>query len=133
MMTLPSASQLIEVIRAELRDVVAPAAPEAADSLAIIDGLLESLATRSEHEIAWMLEEIASIEELAGTPLDPPESLQLASVRERYHEASAILADLIEPALAAGGERRSAIEAIVDARVAREAEIRGAIALVGRG
>src|SRR5581483_6705567 len=67
MMTLPSSSQLISVVRAEISSTLGGLSddPAIVNCLAMIDTLLASIAVRCEHEISWMAAEIEDIHEVA--------------------------------------------------------------------
>ena len=59
----PSTARLLEVIRHELRDSIGPKLGDdpAAASLHMIDHILDTLARRAAHEVAWMVEETAAL------------------------------------------------------------------------
>jgi len=131
MMTKPSSAQLLELVRSDLGRVPGLPADEQRELLALADGLLGVAARRAQHELSWMVEEIAQIEELARfLGLDAPEAgVAPADVAELYRERSALLADCVPPAMNAGGEARARLDAVIAARVAHEREIRGDVAL----
>ena len=151
MITQPSGTRLIDVIKQELADNVAPHVtdPQAAASLQMIDHILGTLAVRAQHEIAWMMDEIASLTELAEQVVaaDPGAtrvaaahaalgaitgtSLHYDDVAARYSLASEILSCAFEE-VATGAPLRMAVEGLLDARLAHEAEIMGEFELVGR-
>lgn len=154
MMTLPSSSQLIGVVRAELPETLDGISddPRIVNTLSMVDFMLATIAARCEHEIGWMIEEIEQIDAVAAEIVDSGhdrdarvseglrrlragdvQSFDIEAVRARYHLASAVLSDCVEIALAAGGEMRNRVEAVLSARLAHEEQIRGALALVGRG
>ena len=64
MITRPTTTQLLDVVRKELTEKVAPAVtdPQVATSLHMIDHILGTLAVRADHELGWMAEEMAAIE-----------------------------------------------------------------------
>lgn len=129
MMTKPSIDQLLELVRSELGRVPDLTGDEQREVLALADGLLGVGARRARHELAWMVEEIAQIKELAGLlGMDVPPVA--ADIAERYREMSALLADCVPLAMTTGGKARERLDAVIDARVAHEREIRGDVALV---
>lgn len=153
MIARPSCPQLIEAVRTALRDQIAPALDDKGiqSMLGMVDTLLENAARRCEHEIAWMREEIADIEKVAGRLLaagidkDSRIANALAELRSRrtpsdhtpdvaddYNRAGELLSLCLETELDDNSELHCAVEDVLYARVAREAEIRGAFALVGR-
>ena len=69
MMTQPSATRLLEVVRKELSDNVLPgiADPHTTANLQMVLHVLETIGVRVEHEIAWMCEEIGAAAELAAS------------------------------------------------------------------
>jgi len=153
MIVRPSSRQLLESVREELRTTIADAVAdaEAQARLAMIDSVLASVAVRSEHEVAWIREEIAEIEEgaraviAAGADGGDRVAEALADLDGRraasdlvselhgeYDAAGEVLSRSIEAALPAGGELRQRIEGILARRLAREVEIRGEFSLAGR-
>jgi hypothetical protein len=152
MIAQPTTERLIEVVRQELRDNIAPRMADdgpTTAALQMVDQVLETLARRAAHEIAWMTEEIAeltAIGERAAALLPPgsrtteavaalgaadPTSLHLDDVAARYSLASEILACATEE-VPAGSELRAAVEAALDTRLLREQDIIGEFQLVGR-
>jgi len=59
MMTQPSTTRILDVVRQELAENVLPVTTDgqAQASLQMIDHILATVAVRVEHEIAWMVEE----------------------------------------------------------------------------
>jgi hypothetical protein len=154
MMTLPSSSQLLSVIRAELAETLTGLSddPRVINCLGMVDSMLATIAVRCDHEIGWMVSEIAEIEQVAEHLIaaghDPDGRIanglqhlrgrdrtdfQTACVRADYHLASTVLADCTEVAVTVGGEPRRRIEAVLATRLEHEQQIRGALELVGRG
>jgi hypothetical protein len=152
MISRPSTERLIEVIRQELRDNIGPKVADdatAVASLAMVDHVLETLARRAAHEIAWMTEEtqglqalgtqvVAAIgsdgptaEALAALEAKDPASLHLDDVAARYSLAGEILSCAIEE-LPEDSPIRAQAEAALDDRLAREVSIIGEFQLVGR-
>src|SRR5581483_1262354 len=66
MITRPTTAQLLEVIRRELADNVRPAVSDqqVLTSLHMVDHMLSALAVRADHELGWMAEEMAAIDEV---------------------------------------------------------------------
>lgn len=153
MITQPSCSRYLEVVRQELRATVGPAVtdPAAQAALGMIDSILAGVMTRCDHEVAWMREEIADIEACAATviaaaadtdgrvadsltrlrthrsPTDHTED-----VRAEYDLAGEVLSRALEAGLSAGGETTSVVRDALRRRLAREMQIRGDFSLVGR-
>jgi hypothetical protein len=150
MLTLPSCSQLLDIIRGELPQVADLDEAGRGELLGLLDGLLAVIEQRCEHEAAWMLEESLQIDELAGYLVDRGHDrdgtigragaeFQLLAdtrpdeLRDRYHARSQLLSNCIPAALAAGGDARARLEGVIDTRLEHEAQIRGRLSLVARG
>lgn len=154
MISRPSCRQLLDAVRAELSQNVVPAVsdPKLTQSLGMIDAILRGVAVRCDHEIAWMRAEIAEIDQLATTLIDagaddggrvaealadlrdhPSGSDHVYAVQAEYDRAGEVLSRCMEAAVPAGGVIRKQAVAVLQARLAREVEIRGDFALVGRG
>ena len=153
MITQPSVATLIRVVREELRTIVAPAVTDGrvTTALAMIDEVLKMTANRCEHESAWMVEEIGSIEKLAqrllGMGLDADGEIAKGAEEitarsqtgdpttlvERYRKASAVLSRCLDVAVAAGGEARVAADETLGLRVQNELALaETSMVLVGR-
>ena len=154
MITRPTTAQLIDVVRRELAERVAPAVtdPQAATSLQMVDHILRTLAIRAEHEAGWMAEEIAAIEavggQVAGSGL--PGALAVADalaafragrgagrstaeVTEDYNAATEVLSRCLEATFSIEGDLRDAVLGLLDQRLAHETEVIGPdFQLVGR-
>jgi len=151
--TQPSCGRYLEVVREELRATVAPAVtdPAAQAALGMIDSILAAVATRCDHEVAWMREEIADIEACATAVLDAgadpagmvAEALaalrahrspsdHTGDVRAEYDLAGEVLSRSLEAGLARGGELAGVVRGALERRLAREMQIRGEFSLVGR-
>ena len=153
MMTLPSSSQLISVVRAELRETLGAISsdPRVVNCLDMADSMLATVAIRCDHEIGWMISEIEAITEAAErlvangnddgrvrAGLDrlrdtTPVSFDMEAVRSHYQQASAVLADCAELALVAGGESQRRVDEVLATRIEHERQMRGTLGLVGRG
>lgn len=154
MIARPLCSQLLEAVRAALRQDVAPAVsdPKVAQTLGMIDAILRGVAVRCDHEIAWMREEIAEIEQTAEALIaegidsggrvtealfdlrsNRSGSDHVDDVQAEYDRAGEVLSRCLEAALPAGGPIRQRSVAVLQSRLAREVQIRGDFELVGRG
>jgi hypothetical protein len=152
LITLVGDPRGVAVIRAELRDVVAPAVtdPRAAMSLKMIDMLLGQLERLIDHQGAWMHEEIAAIEELADAALEEAPELpgvadaldglrtgrarseHLDEVRAEYYLASELLSLIIEGLAHSSGSLQDRALDVLGQRLDREVAIRGEFELVGQ-
>ena len=153
MITRPSCSELLEAVRLELKNSVTPAVSDqkVAGLLAMLDSILGGVVRRSDHEVAWMREEIAEIETAAqavigghadgqgkvakalaalqaGRSLD----LHVPSMQREYDLAGEALSCALEAGLKAGGEIRTKVERALKTRMDREVHIRGEFALAAR-
>jgi hypothetical protein len=154
MIARPSASMLLEVIREELNNTVAPAITDAGalQALAMIGEVVKIVANRCDHEIGWMVEEIATIVALCDQLIDSGQdrdgaiaagivdlrvsalSYDTPALSARYSEASELLSKCLETAIVAGGETRATAEKALKLRADHEAALRGVLqGLVGRG
>jgi hypothetical protein len=151
MITQPTTARLIEVVRQELRDQVAPAVgdPQAEASLQMIDHILSTIAVRTQHEIAWMVEETAALcrlgrevvaaypgasgvaAALAAAEAGATGSLHYDEVAVRYSLASDVLSCAYEQT-PWGSALRTAVEHAFDQRLRHEVDIMGEFQLVGR-
>lgn len=68
MITRPTTSRLVDVVRHELTETVVPAVsdPQVLRQLRMIDHVLSMVAVRAEHEIDWMTTHLAEIDRLAS-------------------------------------------------------------------
>ncbi|MDG2300233.1 MAG: hypothetical protein P8L22_00530 [Acidimicrobiales bacterium] len=138
MLTQPTTDKILLAIADDLNAVIAPAIEDeqAKVLLGQAEQLLRRLSRRSASEIAWMVEEIAQIEEAIGQKHShvDGESLLLCDVAERYSQASQALAEAIDEAFETGDNQRlKELKQILSARIAREQEILGHLEMVGRG
>lgn len=153
MISTPSCAQIVQSVRDELNDTITPALsdPGLLATLGMIDALLQTVVGRLDHELAWMREEIAAIEQLAATLIDDgadrdgtvagalahllearTDSDHLPDVQAQYSLATEVLSCCIDIAVPLGGEVRTQTEAVLQARLDREVRIRGDFSLVGR-
>jgi len=154
MITRPTTAQLIEVVRRELAERVAPAItdPQVSTSLQMIDHILRTLAVRAEQEAGWMAEEIAAIEAVgqqvadSGLPGASAVAEGLAAFRagrgaarstaeitDDYNAATEVLSRCLEATFAADGDLRDAVIGLLDQRLGHETAVIGSdFQLVGR-
>lgn len=136
MLSRPSTDQVLNALADDLVSGVLPhVSDEAATVLATqIEQLMRRLARRAAHEVGWITEEVAAIDEALGRTPDPTNSWHLDAVLDRYSAASTALSDAIEAAFAEDDKERVArYKALLDQRVVNEQEVLGALELVGRG
>jgi len=151
MITQPTTARLIEVVRQELREQIAPVLgdPQTQASLQMIDHVLSTIAVRAQHEVAWMVEETAAMcrlghdvlaahpeasgvaAALVATEAADQGSLHYDDVAARYSLASEILSCAYEQS-PGDSPLRLAIEGAFDQRVRHEVDIMGEFQLVGR-
>jgi hypothetical protein len=154
MITRPTTAQLLEVVRRELAERVAPAVgdPQVATSLEMVDHILSALAVRADHELGWMAEEMETVEEvgtqvansglpgaagvaeaLAAFRAGRSTGLHAAEVTEDYNRATEVLSRAVEATFGEEGELRDSVLALLDQRLAHEIEVIGPdFQLVGR-
>jgi hypothetical protein len=154
MITRPTTAQLLDVVRRELAERVAPAVsdPQVATSLQMIDHILRTLGVRADQEAGWMVEEMGAIEALAeqvagsGLPGAPAVTGALSTFRsgrsagssvaeitEDYNAATEVLSRCVEATFTAGGDLRDAVMGLLDQRLAHETAVIGSdFQLVGR-
>ena len=138
MLTQPTTDKILLAIADDLNAVVAPAIEDeqAKVLLGQAEQLLRRLSRRSASEIAWMVEEIAQIEDAIGKERIQVEgeSLLLCDVAERYSQASKALAEAIDEAFESGDSQKlGGLKQVLTSRIAREQEILGQLDLIGRG
>ena len=153
MITLPTTEQIILDCRRELLETVLPAVSDPAVKVTVemMENVLRNVATRCAHEIAWMAEETeammayaAEVAEVTASDalkaaieeakLGRAASLDLDDVRREYSLAGEALSCAIEASFEASddGLLRKAVE-LLQARNAREQQIKGDWAMIGRG
>jgi hypothetical protein len=155
--TRPSPQQVLDGVRGELRDRIAPEvhSPTAKVALEMIDNVLTNVGTRAMHEIAWMREEAArtvavatdaldrlpegSLRDALGRALDDEaaqrtDSLHYADVQADYSRASEILSCGLEAAVATHDpELTASFTGLLRERLGHEVDIMGDWGFVGRG
>jgi hypothetical protein len=153
MISRPSCSRLLEVVRSELQSTVAPAVtdPGVTAVLGMIDSVLQNVGARCDHEVAWMRDEIAEIEDVAREVIDAgvdtgsrisnalsrlrahrSPSDHTADVQAEYDLAGELLSRALEVALSRGGALRDRVRSVLEHRLRREVEIRGDFTVIGR-
>ena len=153
MNTRPSTEQIILDCRRELLDVILPdvTSDHVRVSIQMLENVLRNVATRAAHEIAWMHDEVAALEDYArdvaaAFPDDealaaslhalddaPRESFHLEDVTETYSRAGEALSCAVEAAMGAGhGPLSERAAVLLRARNDRELEIKGEWTMVGR-
>jgi len=145
MMTQPSVARLIEVIRTQLTEIVGPALIDdgARSTLGMIDHVLQTIKTRSEREIDWMVAQIADVIGLAhravargdvsskvSDALDACEanrsdSLATSQVTANYAHAAAVLSLLLEETVGASSATAT------EARELLQREVQWGVDVVG--
>ena len=138
MLTQPTTDKILLAIADDLNAVIAPAIEDeqAKVLLGQAEQLLRRLSRRSASEIAWMVEEIAQIEDAIGQERSQVEgeSLLLSDVAERYSQAFQALAEAIDEAFESGDSQKlGELKQVLTSRIAREQEILGQLDLIGRG
>lgn len=154
MIAKPTTQQLIDAVCTELDAKVAPAVtdPTAKLVLDMAMAVLRGVGVRSANELAWMREESDAIEAVArrfvaelpdahqlGEALQAyldlkSDSRYLARAEEEYESAGEVLSCAVEAAYADGDpDRKAAVRALVDQRMANEFAIIGQYVGVGRG
>jgi hypothetical protein len=153
MISRPSCSRLLEVVRSELQSTVVPAVtdPGVTAVLGMIDSVLQNVGARCDHEVAWMRDEIAEIEDVAREVIDAgvdtgsrisnalsrlrahrSPSDHTADVQAEYDLAGELLSRALEVALSRGGALRDRVRSVLEHRLRREVEIRGDFTVIGR-
>ncbi|MFZ3270022.1 MAG: hypothetical protein WA622_12275 [Mycobacterium sp.] len=153
MISRPSCSRLLEVVRTELQSTVAPAVtdPGVAAVLGMIDSVLQNVGARCDHEVAWMRDEIAEIEDVARDVIDAgvdtgsrvsdaltrlrthrSPSDHTSDVQAEYDLAGEVLSRALEAALPCAGDLRDRVRSVLEHRLRREVEIRGDFTVIGR-
>jgi len=150
MITTPSTSQIVRSVSTELR---AKVLPELTDPALLVEvemmlSMLDMVAVRADHEIAWMLQEADGIDSalseaagaLPGPVRDALDALQLSQpadltypeVQRHYGLASEALARVADHAHAGDERLRSLAWSLLEGRVDHELATIGAYVAVGR-
>jgi hypothetical protein len=154
MISKPTTQQLIDAVCTELATKVATVVsdPTAKLVLDMAIAVLQGVAVRSANELAWMREEADAIEGVArqlvaelpdtadlGKALQSyldlkSDSRYLAQAEQEYERAGEVLSRAVEAAYADGNaDRKAAVRALIDQRMANEFAIVGQYVGVGRG
>ena len=148
----PTTPQLLATIKAELNDKIAPALTEPTLTVAVtmINSMLDALAIRAEHEMAWMRDECAAVEAaaarfdgadgmasvsaaLAAYRGACSDSLHLTDVQADYDRATEVLSCLADAAYASeSADAIRAVEQLIDQRLATELAVVGTFVAAGR-
>jgi hypothetical protein len=136
MLSRPTTDQILTGIARDLERTVRPdvASEPTRVMVGMMVQLLKSCAQRCAHEVAWAHEEAAAIGATSGRDLGAPASLHLDDVLTWYHSVSQVLSDGVEAAYRSGDAAQiEQWRALIEDRRAHEAQILGALELVGRG
>ncbi len=151
--TQPATDDIVLDCCRQLSDVVMPAVPDDTIKVvvAMLEAVLRNVAVRAGHEVAWMVEEIASNEiyaqdvlaaipdaadvssALASLAAAPRASLHLVDMVATYRCATDALASAV--AAATSARRSDLVElgiALLDTRAEREHEVRAGWTPIGR-
>jgi hypothetical protein len=153
MITRPAPAELLQALRADLKEKLAPelTSPQAHAALAMADLVLGHVQATVDGELRWIRCEIDMIDGVAEVMIDAGAdtdgSVQAALVaargarsegwdalaaREDYGRSSELLSRCLEAGVRAGGEARAVAEAALEQRVTREVEIKGALVHAAR-
>lgn len=153
MIARPTTPQLLQTIKAELNDKIAPVLTDPTHIVAVqmMSSILDSLSVRTAHEIAWMIDEANATESAAADYLAAHPSatgvaaalaayrairtpgLHLAEVGAAYDSAAELLSCLADAAFADGSPADvRAVERLVEQRLGNELTVVGNFQAVGR-
>jgi hypothetical protein len=154
MITRPTPAELIAVVRVHLKETLAPtlSSPHAHAALSMADSVLAHVQAMSDSELSWIREEIDAVDalaetlvnlgadvdgrldrELAATRAGQSDGWDMPSARTDYRRSSALLSCCVEvAAVAHASAAQAAVDAALEQRVAREAEIKGALVYAAR-
>jgi hypothetical protein len=153
MISKPTMPQLLQTIKAELNDKIAPALSDPTHVVAVrmMGELLDALSVRAENELAWMREECDAIEQAAATYVaSHPQatavqdalstyrtsrtgSLRLSEAQADYDRAGEVLSRLAEAAFPTDeADAVRSVERLVEQRLATELAIVGTFVAAGR-
>jgi hypothetical protein len=154
MISKPTMRQLIDATCTELATKVAPVVTDSTAKLALdmAMAVLKGVGVRSANELAWMREEADAIENVARRLVaELPEATDLAEALEwylaiksdsrylsqaeaEYERAGEVLSRAVEAVYADGDpDRKAAVRALIDQRMANEFAVVGQYVGVGRG
>ena len=153
MIAKPTIPQLLQSMKAELNDKIAPALTDPTHTVAIqmMTAVLDALSIRAENEIAWMKHESAAAlaaatewvdrhptsaavaEALTAFRAGAVDSLKLSDVQAEYDRAGELLSSLADAAYATGDtDGVRSVERLVQQRLETELAIVGSFVAVGR-
>ncbi|MEY4372693.1 MAG: hypothetical protein RL219_1462 [Actinomycetota bacterium] len=153
MIARPTTPQLLQTIKAELNEKIAPVLTDPTHIVAVqmMTSILDSLSVRTAHEIAWMIDEANAVESAAADYVgrNPgaasvaralaayrsvrTSSLHLAEVGAAYDSAAELLSSLADAAFAEGNPNDvRTVEQLVEQRLGNELTIVGNFVAVGR-
>lgn len=153
MIAKPTSAQLLQTIKTELNEKIAPALTDPTHVVAIgmIGAIIDQLSMRSESEIAYIHEEVAAIELAAANYVkaNPREfavgdalkvlrqrktqSLHLSHLLPSYDAASDLLSAMADAAYASGDKAQiRKVEELIELRLRNENAILGSFIAVGR-
>jgi hypothetical protein len=153
MISKPTVPQLLQTMKVELAEKIAPALTDPTHTVAVtmMGAILDAISVRVENELAWMREESAAIEAAAAEfvarhpssaavadALDQyrsnvTDSLRLSAAQADYDRASEVLSCLADAAYGMGdSDGVAAVERLVDQRLATELAIVGTFVAAGR-
>lgn len=150
MMTQPSVARLIEVIRTQLSEIVGPALTDDGprSTLGMIDHVLQTIQTRSEREIDWMVTHTNEVIGLARRAVAEGEvsskvsdavdtyaanrahGLANSDVTANYARAAAVLSLLLEETVGAPSDTATAARELLQREVQWGVEVVGDFVLV---
>ena len=153
MISKPSIPQILQTIKTELNDKIAPALTDPTHVVAVtmMGALLDALSIRTENEIAWMREESDAIEHAAAHFVtthpgaaavsdalaeyrdSSSGSLRLSEAQADYDRASELLSRLTEAAFSAGDAAEvRVVEVLIEQRLGTELAAVGTFVAAGR-
>jgi hypothetical protein len=145
--TRPTTSRLVNLVRHELTETVVPAVsdPEVRHRLRMIDHVLSMVAVRAEHEIDWMTADMAEIEKLASRISIPAvrealaifqagrtNSLRASEVTDDHDRAAEILSRILEAADTLPADVGETAERVLRGRLDHGVTVAGDFELVAR-
>ena len=153
MISKPTSAQLLQTIKSELNDKIAPALNDPTHVVAIgmIGAILDQLSIRAESEIAFIVDEVAAVEQAAAVYVkanpravevgdalkvlrqQKTTSLHLSHLLPSYNAASDVLSAMADAAYAGGDSTEiRKVEELVEHRLRNEMTIVGSFIAVGR-
>lgn len=153
MISKPTTPQILQTIKAELNDKIAPVLTDPTHVVAVqmMSAMLDALCVRTENELAWMRDECDSVEAAASSYVEAhPDatavatalaeyrdhtggSLRLSDVQADYDRATEVLSRMAEAVFGHGtpAEVRT-VEQLIEQRLATELAIVGTFVAAGR-